>query len=98
MSDDAPDLRNAKMKKRRTALWRAGGTGRRRRLKIVRPQGHGVKSLARYHHHRFHSAGTAGAPACVMNAINDALRPLHAQPLTDMPFTPGKILRALGKV
>jgi carbon-monoxide dehydrogenase large subunit len=42
-------------------------------------------------------AGTAGAPACVMNAINDALRPLGAQPLTDMPFTPGKILRALGK-
>ena len=44
MSDDAPDLRNAKMKKRRTALWRAGGTGRRRRLKIVRPQGHGGSS------------------------------------------------------
>ncbi len=43
-------------------------------------------------------AGTAGAPACVMNAINDALRPLGATPLTDMPFTPGKILRALGKV
>jgi CO/xanthine dehydrogenase Mo-binding subunit len=43
-------------------------------------------------------AGTAGAPACVMNAINDALRPLGAQPLTDMPFTPGKILRALGKI
>ena len=43
-------------------------------------------------------AGTAGAPASVMNAINDALRPLGATPLTDMPFTPGKILRALGKV
>ena len=43
-------------------------------------------------------AGTAGAPACVMNAINDALHPLGAQPLTDMPFTPGKILKALGKV
>ena len=43
-------------------------------------------------------AGTAGAPGCVMNAINDALRPLGAQPLTDMPFTPDKILRALGKV
>ena len=27
-----------------TALWRAGGTGRRRRLKIVRPQGHGGSS------------------------------------------------------
>jgi carbon-monoxide dehydrogenase large subunit len=43
-------------------------------------------------------AGTAGAPASVMNAINDALRPLGAQPLTDMPFTPDKVLRALGKV
>ena len=43
-------------------------------------------------------AGTAGAPACVMNAINDALRPLGARPLTDMPFTPDKILRALGKI
>jgi carbon-monoxide dehydrogenase large subunit len=43
-------------------------------------------------------AGTAGAPACIMNAINDALRPLGAAPLTDMPFTPDKILRALGKV
>jgi carbon-monoxide dehydrogenase large subunit len=43
-------------------------------------------------------AGTAGAPGSVMNAINDALRPLGAQPLTDMPFTPGNILRALGKV
>jgi carbon-monoxide dehydrogenase large subunit len=43
-------------------------------------------------------AGTAGAPGSVMNAINDALRPLGAKPLTDMPFTPGKILRTLGKV
>ena len=42
-------------------------------------------------------AGTAGAPGSVMNAINDALRPLGAAPLTDMPFTPDKILRALGK-
>jgi carbon-monoxide dehydrogenase large subunit len=33
-----------------------------------------------------------------MNAINDALRPLDATPLVDMPFTPEKILRALGKV
>jgi aerobic carbon-monoxide dehydrogenase large subunit len=43
-------------------------------------------------------AGTAGAPGAVMNAINDALRPLGAKPLTHMPFTPGKILHALGKV
>ncbi|SEA80801.1 xanthine dehydrogenase family protein molybdopterin-binding subunit [Rubrimonas cliftonensis] len=40
-------------------------------------------------------AGTAGAPAAVMNAINDALRPLGAQ-VTEMPFTPERILRALG--
>lgn len=39
-------------------------------------------------------AGTAGAPAAVMNAINDALRPLGAQ-VTEMPFTPERILRAL---
>jgi aerobic carbon-monoxide dehydrogenase large subunit len=43
-------------------------------------------------------AGTAGAPGAVMNAINDALRPLGAKPLTAMPFTPGRILAALGKV
>ena len=43
-------------------------------------------------------AGTAGAPGSVMNAINDALHPLGAAPPTDMPFTPDKILRALGKV
>jgi carbon-monoxide dehydrogenase large subunit len=43
-------------------------------------------------------AGTCGAPGCIMNAINDALRPLAATPLTDMPFTPDKVLRALGKV
>jgi carbon-monoxide dehydrogenase large subunit len=43
-------------------------------------------------------AGTAGAPGSVMNAINDALRPLGAKVLTDMPFTPDKILKALGKV
>jgi aerobic carbon-monoxide dehydrogenase large subunit len=43
-------------------------------------------------------AGTAGAPACIMNAINDALRPLGAAPLVEMPFTPERVLRALGKV
>src|SRR4051812_5152666 len=43
-------------------------------------------------------AGTAGAPGSVMNAINDALVPLGAIPLCEMPFTPDKILRALGKV
>jgi carbon-monoxide dehydrogenase large subunit len=42
-------------------------------------------------------AGTAGAPAAVMNAINDALRPMGAQ-VTEMPFTPERILRALGTI
>src|SRR5580700_8107038 len=43
-------------------------------------------------------AGTAGAPACIMNAINDALRPLGAAPLVAMPFTPERVLKALGKL
>ena len=42
-------------------------------------------------------AGTAGAPAAVMNAINDALAPLRAR-VASQPITPEKILRALGKV
>jgi aerobic carbon-monoxide dehydrogenase large subunit len=42
-------------------------------------------------------AGTAGAPAALMNAINDALRPLRAR-VTEQPFTPARILRALGKI
>jgi carbon-monoxide dehydrogenase large subunit len=40
-------------------------------------------------------AGTAGAPACVMNAINDALRLLGAAPITQMPITPERVLAAL---
>ena len=43
-------------------------------------------------------AGTAGAPGSVMNALNDALRPLNAPPLVEMPFTPERVLRALGRV
>jgi CO/xanthine dehydrogenase Mo-binding subunit len=42
-------------------------------------------------------AGTAGAPAAVMNAINDALRPFGAKVFAQ-PFTPERILAALGKV
>jgi aerobic carbon-monoxide dehydrogenase large subunit len=42
-------------------------------------------------------AGTAGAPAAVMNAINDALRPLGAAPITAMPITPELVLEALRK-
>ncbi len=40
-------------------------------------------------------AGTAGAPACVMNAVNDALRPLGAAPIVQMPITPERVLAAL---
>ena len=43
-------------------------------------------------------AGTAGAPACVVNAINDALRPLGAKPITAIPVTPDRVLAALGKI
>ena len=43
-------------------------------------------------------AGTAGAPGAIMNAINDALAPLGAPPLVEMPFTPARILKALGRV
>jgi carbon-monoxide dehydrogenase large subunit len=42
-------------------------------------------------------AGTTGAPAAIMNAINDALQPFGGH-ITDMPFTPERILKALGKV
>ena len=42
-------------------------------------------------------AGTAGAPAAIMNAINDALVPFGVT-LTAQPATPERILRALGKV
>ncbi len=42
-------------------------------------------------------AGTAGAPAAVMNAINDALAPLGAR-VSEQPITPARILRALGRL
>jgi carbon-monoxide dehydrogenase large subunit len=42
-------------------------------------------------------AGTAGAPGAIMNAINDALRPFNAKVFAQ-PFTPERILAALGKV
>jgi carbon-monoxide dehydrogenase large subunit len=42
-------------------------------------------------------AGTAGAPGAVVNAINDALRPLKAQ-CWSQPVTPEKILKALGRI
>jgi aerobic carbon-monoxide dehydrogenase large subunit len=42
-------------------------------------------------------AGVAGAPAAIMNAINDALKPFKAR-VYDQPFTPERVLRALGKI
>jgi aerobic carbon-monoxide dehydrogenase large subunit len=43
-------------------------------------------------------AGTAGAPGAVMNAVNDALRPLRIEPLTSLPLTPERVLKALGRI
>ena len=42
-------------------------------------------------------AGTAGAPACVLNAVNDALAPFNAS-VWDQPITPERVLQALGTV
>lgn len=42
-------------------------------------------------------AGTAGAPAAILNALNDALTPFNVE-LFDMPFTPEKVLRSLGRI
>ncbi len=42
-------------------------------------------------------AGTAGAPAAVLNAINDAMAVFNAE-IFEMPATPEKILRALGRL
>ncbi len=42
-------------------------------------------------------AGTGGAPAALLNAVNDALRPLNAS-IYQMPMTPQRILKALGAV
>ena len=42
-------------------------------------------------------AGTGAAPAVVLNAVNDALRPFGAR-VTAQPITPQSVLAALGKV
>jgi len=42
-------------------------------------------------------SGTGAAPAVVMNAVNDALRPFGAR-VTAQPMTPESILMALGKI
>ncbi len=41
-------------------------------------------------------AGTGGAPAAVMNAVNDALTPFDVR-ITAQPISPRRILEALGK-
>ena len=41
-----------------------------------------------------YESGTIGAPAALMSAVLDALRPLGVTDL-DMPFTPEKIWRAI---
>ena len=40
-------------------------------------------------------AGVTGAPAAILNAVNDALAPLGVM-LTDQPITPERVVRALG--
>ena len=40
-------------------------------------------------------AGTTGAPAAILNAVNDALAPLGVE-ITAQPITPERVLRALG--
>jgi carbon-monoxide dehydrogenase large subunit len=42
-------------------------------------------------------SGTGAAPAAVMNAVNDALRPFKAR-VTAQPITPESVLIALGKI
>ena len=39
-------------------------------------------------------AGATGAPAAILNAVNDALAPLGVM-LTDQPITPERVVRAL---
>ena len=41
-------------------------------------------------------AGTTGAPAAILNAVNDALAPLGVM-ITDQPVTPERVLAALGQ-
>lgn len=39
-------------------------------------------------------AGTGGAPAALLNAVNDALAPLNAS-IWQMPMTPERVLNVL---
>ena len=42
-------------------------------------------------------SGTGAAPAAVLNAVNDALRPFAAR-VFEQPITPEVVLRALGRI
>jgi carbon-monoxide dehydrogenase large subunit len=42
-------------------------------------------------------AGVAGASGAALNAVNDALSPFGAV-VSEIPLTPERVLRALGKV
>ena len=42
-------------------------------------------------------AGTTGAVGAVLNAVNDAIRPLGAK-ITELPMTPVRLLKALGRL
>jgi carbon-monoxide dehydrogenase large subunit len=43
-------------------------------------------------------SGTCGAPAAILNAVNDALESAGAAPVTELPVTPVAVLRALGRL
>jgi carbon-monoxide dehydrogenase large subunit len=42
-------------------------------------------------------AGTTGAVGAVLNAVNDAIRPLGTK-ITELPMTPARLLKALGRL
>src|ERR1043166_2459568 len=42
-------------------------------------------------------AGTPGAPAAILNAVNDALAPFGAL-ISDQRITPERVLRAIGRI
>jgi carbon-monoxide dehydrogenase large subunit len=42
-------------------------------------------------------AGTAASPAAALNAVNDALAPFNAS-IAQLPMTPARILKALGRI
>ena len=42
-------------------------------------------------------AGTTGAVGAVLNAVNDAIRPLGAA-ITELPMTPERLLAALNRL